>query len=101
MRAAALPPGLATVDGVKRLVRARGITYAVKDEELRLGREIGCIGDARAFEIVLCLQGDIARIAAICLECEWIIDVTTQDQSGDFCRRIDECSVRVSLEQHI
>ena len=75
--------------------------YAVKNEEFRLGAEIGGVADTGRFQIGFGAACDGARVAVIALAVGRIDDIAGKDNGGIVVERIDEGRRRIGTQLHI
>ena len=75
--------------------------YAVKDEEFRLGAEIGGVADTGRFQIGFGAACDRTRVAVIALAVGRIDDIASKDNGGIVVERIDESCSRIGTQLHI
>jgi hypothetical protein len=77
---AGVPHGGLGVEVVEALV-GRGLEpHVVEDEELRLGAEVGGVGDPGRLQVGLGLRRDVARVAAVGLVGERVDDREVHDE---------------------
>ena len=98
---AAVPPALAAVDVIERLIRAAAVPHIAEDEELRLGPHKGRVADAGLLEVGLGAGGDEAWVARVRLARDRVEDVADDDQRRDLEDRVDERGGRVEHQQHV
>src|SRR6202040_1377931 len=85
------------VAGVLILIEAS----AVEDEELKLGAEVRGIGNARLLHVIDGLARDEARIAAVVLPGQRILDAADKDERGFFEKRVDEGGLGLGNDEHV
>src|SRR5260221_13833403 len=82
------------------LVLRRAKLDVLEDEELRLGTEIGAIGDAGRLEIFFGFACDIPRIARVGSAAR-LRDVTDEAECGLGGKRIQDRAAGVGHQQHV
>ena len=98
---AAVPAALDRVDLVEPEVRPTVEAHVVEDEELRLGAEVGSVGETRRLDVGLRGPGDAARVAAVALTRDRVDDVARHDERLVLEVRVDEGSAGLGHDQHV
>jgi hypothetical protein len=98
---AGVPHGGLGVEVVVALVGRRLEPHVVEDEELRLGAEVGRVGDPRRLEVGLGLGRDVARVAAVGLVGERVDDREVHDQGLLDAERVEVGRRHVGQELHV
>ena len=75
--------------------------YAVKNEEFRLGAEIGGVADTGRFQIGFGAARDRTWVAVIALAVGRVDNVAGKDNSGIVIERINEGCSRIGTQLHI
>ncbi|RAO49019.1 hypothetical protein GAR06_01390 [Micromonospora saelicesensis] len=99
--AAGVPGALDRVDVVERLVRRGFVADRVEDVELRLGAEVGGVGDAAGGEVRLGLLRHVARVAAVGLAGERVVDEEVQRERLLRAERVDERGGDIREQEHV
>ena len=73
----------------------------VKNEELRLGAEVGGVGNAGVSEVSFRLLGDVARVFQVVLFGDRVDDVADHDQRRNIGEGIQHIPARVRDQQHV
>src|ERR1051325_8180014 len=89
------------VDVIKDRILILIKTDAVEDKELKFGSEKSCIGDAGRLHVVDRLARDEARVPAIILPRERILDAANEDERRFLEERIDECGLGLRDDEHV
>jgi hypothetical protein len=78
-----------------------GETDVVEDEELRLRPEVDRVGDPGGLEVTLGLQGHIARVARVALQCDRIMHETVEVQRLVLPERVQDGRGRIREQKHV
>ena len=98
---AGVPLPLDGVDPVEAAVRRGLEAHVVEDEELRLGAEVGGVGDAGGEEVLLRLLGDVARVAAVALAGDGVGHVAVHHQRLPAPERVEVGGVGIGDQHHV
>jgi hypothetical protein len=98
---AGVPGALHRVDVVVALVDAGAVTDRVEDVELRLRPEVGGVGDPAAGQVGLGLLRHVARVAAVGLARDRVVDEEVHVQGLVHPERVEEGAVGVGQQQHV
>ena len=99
--AAAIPLAFATVDEVVARVGRLVEADVVENEELKLRAHEARVGDAGALEIGRGLAGDVARIAAVVLAGDRVLDVADHRQGLDRAERVEDGGFGLRDDEHV
>ena len=100
-RLAGIPPARLRVDLVEGAVHLRVEADRVEDVELRLGAEVGGVGDAGAGQVVLRLAGHVARVARVGLTGERVVHEEVQVQGLGRPERVDAGGLGIRQQHHV
>ena len=75
--------------------------YAVKNEEFRLGAEIGGVADTGRFQVGFGAACDRARVAVLALAVGRIDNIAGKDNGGIVVERIDKGRRCIGTQLHI
>ena len=78
-----------------------GETDVVEDEELRLGPEVGGVGDPGRLQVGLGLLGHVARVAAVGLEGQRVVHEAVQIERLVLAERVDHRRRRIGQQDHV
>ncbi len=98
---AGVPGALDRVDVVVGLAGAAGEAHIVEDVELGLGAEERGVRDAGALEVLLSLASDVARVAAVGLAGQRVVDEEVHDEGLVLTERVQHGGRRVGQQQHV
>lgn len=89
------------IELVERVVLRDGEAYAVENEELGFGAEIGGVPNLRLRHVELGALCHATRVSRIGLTGRRFLDVADQNDVRIFGERINECRLKSRLQQHV
>ncbi len=98
---AAVPRAGLGVDVVEARVGVGLEPHVVEDVELRLGGEVGGVADPGRLQVGLRLAGDVARVAAVGLAGERVVDEEVDDERLAGPERVEVRRRRVGEQRHV